>query len=103
MVLYFQRRVPCRWRVGGLSGHEPHISDLRTPLFAKLNSEPHISGSEPHIAAPNPTLVDVEHDLPWYSRYGLYNHFYTENTPTGGVRFMPRYTASGQQIQGVSY
>ena len=28
---------------------EPHISDLRTPLFAKLTSEPHISGSEPHI------------------------------------------------------
>ena len=35
-------------RVGGLGGHEPHISDLRTPLFAKLTSEP-------HIAAPNPT------------------------------------------------
>ena len=34
---------------------EPHISDLRTPLFAKLTSEPHISDSEPHIAAPNPT------------------------------------------------
>ena len=42
-------------RVGGLGGHEPHISDLRTPLFAKLTSEPHISGSEPHIAALNPT------------------------------------------------
>ena len=37
-------------RVGSLGGHEPHISDLRTPLFVKLTSEPHINGSEPHIS-----------------------------------------------------
>ena len=35
-----------------LGGHEPHISDLRTPLFAKLTSGPHTSGSKPHRMAP---------------------------------------------------
>ena len=33
----------------------------------------------------------VENALPWYSRFGLYNHFYTESIPGGGIRFMPRY------------
>ena len=52
-TLLLSRQGPVR--VGGLSGPEPHISDLRIPLFAKLTSEPYISGSEPHIASPNPT------------------------------------------------
>ena len=33
---------------------EPHISDLRTPSFAKLTSEPYISGSEPHTTGSEP-------------------------------------------------
>ena len=42
-------------RVGGFGGHELHISDLQTPLFAKLTSKPNISSSNPTLAAPNPT------------------------------------------------
>ena len=44
-------------RMGGLGGHEPHMSDLRTPLFAKLTSEPHISGSEPHTTGFEPHIT----------------------------------------------
>ena len=39
-------------RVGALSGHKPHISDLQTLLLAKLTSESHTSSSEPHKIAP---------------------------------------------------
>ncbi|XP_023341411.1 uncharacterized protein LOC111711310 [Eurytemora carolleeae] len=35
--------------------------------------------------------LHVESALPWYSRFGLYNHFYTESIPGGGIRFMPRF------------
>ena len=48
-------------RLGGLGGYEPHISDLRTPLFEKLSSEPHISGSEPHISGSEPHTTDPNH------------------------------------------
>jgi hypothetical protein len=34
--------------------------------------------------------LGVEHRLPWYSGWGLYQHFYTEET-AGSVRFMPKY------------
>ena len=44
MILQVSKRRERYRRVGGLSGHEPHISDLRTPFFAKLTPEPHISG-----------------------------------------------------------
>jgi len=35
--------------------------------------------------------VSVRFSLPWYSRFGLYNLFYTENIQGGGIRFMPRF------------
>jgi len=35
--------------------------------------------------------LEVEHEMPWYSSLGLYNHFYTEATEAGGIRFMPRF------------
>jgi len=35
--------------------------------------------------------VSVRSGLPWYSRFGLYNLFYTENIQNGGIRFMPRF------------
>ena len=44
-------------RVGGLGGHEPHISDLRTPLLAKLTYEPHTSGSESHTSGLEPNIT----------------------------------------------
>ena len=46
-------------RVGGLGGHEPHISDIRTPLFAKLTTEPHTSGSESNISGSQPHTSEI--------------------------------------------
>jgi hypothetical protein len=34
--------------------------------------------------------VGVKHSLPWYSGWGLYHHFYTEESGNN-LRFMPKY------------
>jgi hypothetical protein len=33
--------------------------------------------------------VGVKHSLPWYSGWGLYHHFYTEESGNN-LRFMPK-------------
>ena len=48
--------------VGELGGQEPHISDLRTPFFAKLTFDPHTSGSEPHISGSEPNTTGSKPD-----------------------------------------
>jgi len=37
------------------------------------------------------TGLSVIKEEPWYSRYGLYNHYYVQNTAGGGIRYMPRF------------
>lgn len=34
--------------------------------------------------------LGIEHRLPWYSSWGLYNHFYTEETHSS-IRYMPKF------------
>eukprot|EP00088_Acartia_fossae_P013042 TRINITY_DN16756_c0_g2_i1.p1 TRINITY_DN16756_c0_g2~~TRINITY_DN16756_c0_g2_i1.p1 ORF type:complete len:239 (-),score=36.30 TRINITY_DN16756_c0_g2_i1:29-718(-) len=35
--------------------------------------------------------LSVTKEEPWYSQYGLYNHYYIQYTSTGGVRYLPRF------------
>lgn len=71
-TIYAQHSQPLQEQ----SGNSSAVFEWRKEYLTSIKSE---SGQ-----------VSVAQSLPWYSKYGLYNHFYVE-TNDNNVKFLPRF------------
>lgn len=56
-------------------------------LIPKFNND---LNSYSHCFLRAESSLDVIKNEPWYSKYGLYDHYYIQYSTKGGVQYLPR-------------